>query len=93
MRNGRCSNRYGRLRFGVPPVRIGRRAIVARSSRVLLVDSLGLLRQVGVTAADVEDRAGLKQGLTRYRVPAYLGYANCGALAAIEAKYSFQTAS
>ena len=46
-----------------------------------------------VTAADVEDRAGLKQGLTRYRVPAYLGYANCEALAAIEAKYSFQTAS
>ena len=33
--------------------------------RHLLVDTSGLLRQVVVTAADVDDRAGLKQLLTR----------------------------
>ena len=33
--------------------------------RHLLVDTSGLLRQVVVTAADVDDRAGLKQMLTR----------------------------
>ena len=32
-----------------------------------LVDTSGLLRQVVVTAADVEDREGLKQGLTRLK--------------------------
>ena len=33
--------------------------------RHLVVDTSGLLRQVVVTAADVDDRDGLKQGLTR----------------------------
>ena len=33
--------------------------------RHLVVDTSGLLRQVVVTAADVDDREGLKQGLTR----------------------------
>ena len=33
--------------------------------RPLLVDTLGLLRQGVVTAAAVDDRDGLKQGLTR----------------------------
>ena len=33
--------------------------------RHLLVDTSGLLRQVVVTAADVDDREGLKQMLTR----------------------------
>ena len=33
--------------------------------RHLLVDTSGLLRQVVVTAAEVDDRDGLKQGLTR----------------------------
>ena len=35
--------------------------------RHLLVDTSGLLRQVVVTAADIEDRDGLKQVLTRLR--------------------------
>ena len=37
--------------------------------RHLLVDTLGLLRAVVVTAADVDDRDGLKQVLTRYSSP------------------------
>ena len=37
--------------------------------RHLLVDTSGLLRQVVVTAADVDDRDGLKQVLTRYSTP------------------------
>ena len=37
--------------------------------RHLLVDTLGLLREVVVTAADVDDRDGLKQVLTRYSTP------------------------
>ena len=37
--------------------------------RHLLVDTLGLLRQVVVTAADIDDRDGLKQVLTRLRAP------------------------
>ena len=37
--------------------------------RHLLVDTLGLLREVVVTAADVDDRDGLKQVLTRYSSP------------------------
>ena len=35
--------------------------------RHLLVDTSGLLRQVVVTAAEVDDRAGLKQVLTRLK--------------------------
>ena len=34
-----------------------------------MVDTLGLLRQVVVTAADIDDRDGLKQVLTRLRAP------------------------
>ena len=37
--------------------------------RHLLVDTSGLLREVVVTAADVDDRDGLKQVLTRYSTP------------------------
>ena len=37
--------------------------------RHLLVDTLGLIRQVEVTAADVGDRDGLKRVLTRYVAP------------------------
>ena len=37
--------------------------------RHLLVDTLGLIRQVEVTAADVGDRDGLKRVLTRYAAP------------------------
>ena len=37
--------------------------------RHLLVDTSGLLRAVVVTAADVDDRDGLKQVLTRYSTP------------------------
>lgn len=37
--------------------------------RHLLVDTSGLLRDVVVTAADVDDRDGLKQVLTRYSTP------------------------
>ena len=37
--------------------------------RHLLVDTLGLIRQVEVPAAEVGDRDGLKRVLTRYMAP------------------------
>ena len=55
--------------------------------RHLLVDTSGLLRQVVVTAADVDDRDGLKQVLTRYSTPDVpAAYANCGWTAATKAR-------